>query len=524
MQAVSIHSQLHYMESSEWIIGGGEEQTLEASPYERFGICMKSGLHASILKSCQQGKRRGGRILHIAAGEVFFIPAGYAVAVYSGSALNAELVLISFQSSGGQCEEGEPVLSSFRMPQMKNWISEFVACHPGSPATDYYLVQSRLYAIAAACTKPKPRAGMEEAEIAGLVEETRQDILDNYESALGMEELAKSSGAGSSRFYKAFRKITGLSPLKYLINARLNASLGLLADPGVSVAEAAHSVGYHDEYYFSRLFKKHMGLAPTEFASRAQVSLAVLCSVFVGDLAVLGITPRVVFGRDWDLDLDNRKRYLEEISRTRPDYILTGPLPEDLIQDLNAIAPVVVYDWYEYSWQQRLLEFARLLDLESVADRWLTDFRRKTDNARQQVEQLWPDIPYLIVGIREMGPGEYNYRIYGRQIRKFTDLIYDEFHIKVPGEVNDLIHMDVSELQKVMALGSENALFLIEFPAGETFCRQLQQQWKHGLEGGEGKRRSILIHLDEPFLYNSIMHERLIDQIVKYLYSGKQNR
>jgi AraC-like DNA-binding protein len=396
----------------------------------------------------------GGQTAVVPSGELFYIPEGYSFVVQPLSSSDIKLVLVCFRTDSSGQSPGliHPfVLRSFRMPQMKNWITEFVNYDENSPQPDYFLQQSRLYALAFACVKPSLKPRRQDNELTGFVEQARQRILENFDTALDMEELARSSGAGSSQFYRTFRKHTGLSPLKFLITTRLNASLRLLADPNVSVTEAAHYVGYTDEYYFSRLFKKQMGITPTEYASRAHVSIACLSPIFTGDLAVLGLTPRVSLKRDWDIDFPNIDNYLQEIKLAQPDYILTGPISERLQQELSTIAPVSVYYWHDYSWKQRLVEFGQLLGLESVADRWLADFERKTDNARQHVEDRWPNTPYLLVGVRED-----NIRVYGKQRRKFTDLLYDELSFKAPAAADDIGFMDAETLTEVTKIPSDN--------------------------------------------------------------------
>lgn len=328
-----------------------------------------------------------------------------------------------------------------------------------------------------------------------------------------MEELARSSGSASSRFYRTFRKHTGLSPLKFLITTRLNASLKLLADPAVSVAEAAHSIGYSDEYYFSRLFKKQMGITPTEYAARARISIASLCPIFPGDLAVLGITPRLSLERDWDEEEENRKRCIREIKLAQPQLMLSGPLADPLRAELSGSAPLSIFYWKSYSWKKRLIEFGRLLGLASVAERWLTDFQRKTDNARQLVREHYPDTSFLIIGVR---PG--NFRLFGTQIRKFTDLIYDELRFKSPPAADQVEFIDSGTLREAASMGCDNVIFLIEFPADEDYLTKLKQDWGM-LIGGERVRRCLFIRLDQPFLYNALMHERLVDQLVSLLRS-----
>jgi len=498
---------LQYTGSTEISIAGGEELWIAEDGRERFGVC-----HRSDLRAAMDGAK--GRSVPIGSGELFHLPANRGVSLLSMASSGASLLLISFSADSFKASPAGGI-QRFRFPQMKNWLSDFTGMTAENlTLAEYYLAQSRLYAIASACMNASLNPIRDDTELYAFLEQTRQRIRDNYDAALDMEELARNSGVGSSRFYKMFRKMTGLSPLKYLITRRMGASLRLLADPNVSVTEAAHSVGYPDEYYFSRLFKKQMGLTPTEYASRAQASVAILCPIFQGDLSVLGISPCVILKRDWDLDVANRDDYLREVREAKPDYILAGPLPDDLIAELRTIAPLTVYSWRDYSWKQRLSDFSRLLGLESVAKRWLSDFESKTDNARQHVEELLPETPFLIVGVREG-----NFRVYGKLKRKFTDLLYDELRFQAPPAANSIGFLDKPDLREVMELESENVLFLIELPADELYCSGLERQWKDLPGHAGGERSCLLIRLGQPFLYNAEMHERLVDQIVDYLSS-----
>ncbi|WP_368369944.1 helix-turn-helix domain-containing protein, partial [Ruminococcus sp. RTP21484sp1_RTP31023st1_H8_RTP31023_210422] len=58
----------------------------------------------------------------------------------------------------------------------------------------------------------------------------------------------------------------GCTPSKYLINLRMNHAQHLLVhEPGLSVKQIGEMCGYHDQGYFSRIFKKHTGKSPLEF-------------------------------------------------------------------------------------------------------------------------------------------------------------------------------------------------------------------------------------------------------------------
>ena len=501
---------LQYIKTEEAAVDSGTKLHLSASVYHRFGICPGSELQIEL-------DITGENRIAVTPGELFYVPEGLRCLIASSSTSNVIVHLISFHCCnefGHKTALIEPYAPySCRMPQMKNWLSEFVFEEGNGQLPEYFQLQSRLYAIAFAYYKAASTPEYHEVQITGFVEQTRRRIVANYDSALDMEELARSSGAGASRFYRTFREHTGLSPLKFLITTRLNASLRLLSDPAVSVAEAAHAVGYSDEYYFSRLFKKQMGITPSEYSVRARISIACLCLIFHGDLAVLGITPRVSLKRDWDEEQENRERCIREIKHAQPQLMLSGPLAEPLRAELSGIAPVTILNWKHYSWKKRLIEISHLLGLASVAERWLSDFQRKTDNARQLVSQHYPEASFLIIGVR---PG--NFRLFGTRIRKFTDLIYDELRFKSPPAADDVEFIDSGTLREAASMGCDNVIFLIEFPADEDYLTDLEQEWGM-LKGGERVRRCLFIRLGQPFLYNALMHERLVDQLVSLLHA-----
>ncbi len=78
-----------------------------------------------------------------------------------------------------------------------------------------------------------------------------------------LEELARESHISVPHFTDLCRRQTGMPPLGLLIRLRLQRAMDLLQQGNHNVAEAALAVGYDDPFYFSRLFRKHMGLPPS---------------------------------------------------------------------------------------------------------------------------------------------------------------------------------------------------------------------------------------------------------------------
>lgn len=90
-------------------------------------------------------------------------------------------------------------------------------------------------------------------------------IHQNYKKDISVEELAALEAMGRTSFDKAFRSHTGTSAHEYLLNQRLSAACHLLTETKQSIGEVAALTGYRDPYYFSRIFKKKMGVTPFEY-------------------------------------------------------------------------------------------------------------------------------------------------------------------------------------------------------------------------------------------------------------------
>jgi AraC-like DNA-binding protein len=89
----------------------------------------------------------------------------------------------------------------------------------------------------------------------------------DYQRALSVEELARESLMGVSSFHRAFKQVTGESPVQYLKKIRLLKAKALLVFEGARVEEAAYEVGYASASQFSREFKRYFNVPPSEAAS-----------------------------------------------------------------------------------------------------------------------------------------------------------------------------------------------------------------------------------------------------------------
>ena len=80
------------------------------------------------------------------------------------------------------------------------------------------------------------------------------------------------SGRGYSPVYirDLFKSHFGKTPRQYRTDLRLKKA-GMLLKEGLSVKQTAGACGFPDELYFSRLFRKKVGISPSQFASEAEI-------------------------------------------------------------------------------------------------------------------------------------------------------------------------------------------------------------------------------------------------------------
>ena len=96
----------------------------------------------------------------------------------------------------------------------------------------------------------------------------------DYREPMTVKELARDSAMSASSFHRAFKQVTGDSPLQYLKKIRLLKAKGLLVLEGLRVDEAAYAVGYASPSQFSREFKRYFEVPPSEAASIPNSSAA----------------------------------------------------------------------------------------------------------------------------------------------------------------------------------------------------------------------------------------------------------
>ena len=66
-------------------------------------------------------------------------------------------------------------------------------------------------------------------------------------------------------FIRYFKEATGLSPMEYISNLRIEHAKRMLQTEEMAIQDIAKAVGFKSSYYFARIFKRKTGFTPTDY-------------------------------------------------------------------------------------------------------------------------------------------------------------------------------------------------------------------------------------------------------------------
>lgn len=101
-----------------------------------------------------------------------------------------------------------------------------------------------------------------------LVATTQQKIESNYQTAVTIEELIKDLPSSRRNIVRRFKLITGITPIEYLQQTRIEAAKKLLVRTGQQMNEIIFNSGYSDPKAFRKVFKKSVGMTPTQYREK----------------------------------------------------------------------------------------------------------------------------------------------------------------------------------------------------------------------------------------------------------------
>lgn len=98
-----------------------------------------------------------------------------------------------------------------------------------------------------------------------IIDASIRFMRENIENRISLEEICKHLDYSPSYFSAIFKKSTGYSPIQYMLQLKIQMACQLLDYSNMKINQICYKIGIDDPYYFTRLFTKIMGKAPSEY-------------------------------------------------------------------------------------------------------------------------------------------------------------------------------------------------------------------------------------------------------------------
>lgn len=268
---------------------------------------------------------------------------------------------------------------------------------------------------------------------------------EHYMEQLPIRSLARMHGISPTNFAAMFRKRTGVSPVEYLTRLRIEKAKSALFTRE-RMADVALKVGYRDELYFSRMFKRIVGVAPTLYIKKhSGENVMAIDPILTDYLLALGVEPTAAVCYEGGGHIDGRLPYLAgRLDNTRfvgscrqPDLKRAVEVSPRLVLGvqqhngahaavMNKIAPTILVSILN-DWRALLSEIAGLTEKSEQGRAWLHDFELKASFAKSRLlEAVGRERSVMVLIVTEDG-----LRVYGGK-RQLGELLYRDLGLKAP--------------------------------------------------------------------------------------------
>ncbi len=136
----------------------------------------------------------------------------------------------------------------------------------------YYLVNAaaslrQILANIALLSSYSPPAGDKDSNMDSVI----NFMVAHLTEQCTLDDFAAQASMSRSRFSRMFHQKTGYAPVDYFIRLKIQKACELLDTTDMTVSEVSLHLGYNDQYYFSRIFKKIMAISPRQYRTRRLV-------------------------------------------------------------------------------------------------------------------------------------------------------------------------------------------------------------------------------------------------------------
>lgn len=122
-----------------------------------------------------------------------------------------------------------------------------------------------LYAILLIILRCENASSRPSSPYAPNIQRTANYMRETFAKKYTLQDYAAYTNLSVSRFTHNFKSVYEISPMKFLTKIRLEHACWFLMNTQFPIADIAHTVGYEDPFYFTRVFKKEHHMSPRNY-------------------------------------------------------------------------------------------------------------------------------------------------------------------------------------------------------------------------------------------------------------------
>lgn len=228
----------------------------------------------------EQGKltlTTDGNVTELEEGRYAWVPAG---TVHSGTPENCRYRCVVFDGQmalnllqGKTKSKGEQVLKTFFCgeitPQIETLFRALILHREGYQAD----ALSALFGFLGERIRTLPVQNAPQAPLRSRLIPFEQAVLyirEHFQEPVSLQELSRAAGLSEKYFGEYFKNVTGVPPVRYLNEYRLERAAELLHHKDRTVTEIAFECGFNDLSYFIKSFRKQYGFSPSAYRSQSE--------------------------------------------------------------------------------------------------------------------------------------------------------------------------------------------------------------------------------------------------------------
>ncbi len=149
--------------------------------------------------------------------------------------------------------------------KIESYFSDLLAETSTQIELSAYMVKNLVGALLALIVRLYISLGDDEHRYNQDCDSIKNYIDQNYTKPITLDSLSEQVYLSKYYLSHIFKTQTGTSPIKYMINKRIDKAANLLTSTDLTIKDIATCVGYDDPVYFSQMFKKIKGISPASF-------------------------------------------------------------------------------------------------------------------------------------------------------------------------------------------------------------------------------------------------------------------